>query len=137
MCLTLPKLRTYNLIADFDSPKVYLTKPLTFSQRRSLARLRLGSLRLRIETGRYERPQKAGEERICQQCTLDIVESEAHFVLECPKYDNLRSNLLDQISNEFFNLDKFEKLSYLLNNADMVKKTSQFINYAMDNRIIH
>ena len=37
MCLTLPKLRTYNLIADFDSPKVYLTKPLTFSQRRSLA----------------------------------------------------------------------------------------------------
>ena len=83
-CL-MPKLRTYNLIADFTSPKVYLLKPLSFIQRKFMAKIRLGVLPIRIETGRYERPVKAADQRICQQCSLGLVENEIHFLLECPR----------------------------------------------------
>ena len=43
----MPKLRTYNLIAEFSSPKAYLLKPLSFLQRKSVAKLRLGVLPIR------------------------------------------------------------------------------------------
>ena len=58
------KLRTYNRVAIFNAAKCYLTKPLSFIQSKFLAKLRLGVLGLRIETGRYERPRRLPEERI-------------------------------------------------------------------------
>ena len=45
---SMPKLRTYNLIADFSSRKMYLLKPLSFILRKFLAKTRLGVLQLRI-----------------------------------------------------------------------------------------
>jgi hypothetical protein len=55
-CKNSPKLRTYNTITEFSSDKSYLSKPLSFVQRKFMAKLRLGVLPIRIETGRYERP---------------------------------------------------------------------------------
>ena len=135
---SMPKLRTYNLIADFSSPKVYLLKPLSFIQRKFMAKTRLGVLQLRIETGRYERPKKPAEQRTCKQCSLEVVENEAHFLLECPKHNFLRDQLIGQINNEGFSLlNDSEKLKLLMNNSDIVKQTSQFIINAFDNRLIH
>ena len=134
----MPKLRTYNLIADFSSPKMYLNKPLSFIQRKFLAKTRLGVLQLRIETGRYERPKTPAEQRICKQCSLDSVETEAHFILECPRHSFQREHLFSQIRNEAFPLfSDSEKLIFLLNNSDTVKQTSQYIIDAFDNRLIH
>ena len=134
----MPKLRTYNLIADFSSPKVYLLKPLSFIQRKFMAKTRLGVLQLRIETGRYERPKKPAEQRTCKQCSLEVVENEAHFLLECPKHNFLRDQLIGQINNEGFSLlNDTKKLKFLMNNSDIVKQTSQFIINAFDNRLIH
>ena len=132
----MPKLRTYNLIAEFSSPKAYLLKPLSFLQRKSVAKLRLGVLPIRLETGRYERPIKPAEERTCQQCNLGVAEDEIHFTLVCPRYTLLREKLLSNTNESFQSFNSIEKLKYLLNCSDIVKQTSQFIIDAFDSRII-
>ena len=52
-CAEKPKLRTFMLFKDFQEPPAYITKPLTFHQRRMVAKTRLGCIPLRLETGRY------------------------------------------------------------------------------------
>ena len=99
-CLKSTKLRTYNLISDFPTKNCYLTKPLSFVQRRAIAKLRLGVLGLRIETGRFERRKKPAAERICKQCDLNVPKTEIHFLLHCPKHSQLRDNFFAQITSE-------------------------------------
>ena len=90
-CLKSPKLRTYINLVDFNQENVYLYKPLSLTQKSNLAKFRLGTLPLRIETDRYCRPVIPGKERICNQCTINTfegekpVESEIHFTLHCKK----------------------------------------------------
>ena len=52
-CLSSPKLRTYVNMVDFSQENVYLYKPLSMTQKSNLAKFRLGSLPLRIETDHY------------------------------------------------------------------------------------
>ena len=134
-CSSKPKLRTYNLISDFPLENPFLLKPLTFIQRKFLSKIRLGVLQLRIETGRYERPKKPADERICKQCSMAEVEDEAHFLLKCPRHSLLRSTLLEKIYDPNFEmLNVTEKLKFLLNNPSIVKQTAQFVIDAYDNR---
>ena len=133
----MPKLRTFNQIVDFSSTKAYLMKPLSFPQRKAMAKTRLGVLPIRLETGRYERPKVAAEHRLCQQCNLDVVEDESHFLLSCPSSTFLRDNLFSNITNESFDsLTCIDKIKYLLNSPDIVKHTANFIIHAFDNRLI-
>ena len=94
-----------------------------------MAKLRLGILALRIETGRYERPTIVPSERFCKQCMLGEVEDEEHFMLRCPKHNFRRDVLFQSISNlaEFSQMSNVSKLEFLLNNAGIVKQSSQFI----------
>ena len=64
-CLTSPKLRTFVKFKDFFDTPTYITKPLSFIQRKFLAKVRLGCLEIRIETGRYARPRLPAEARLC------------------------------------------------------------------------
>ena len=80
------------------------------SSRRALTELRSGTHRLRIETGRWERipvhPSVSNghvssrslrrSERICPMC-FGGVESEMHFLLDCPMYDDQREVLLAEL----------------------------------------
>ena len=92
-------------------------------------------LGLRIETGRYERPRRLPEERLCTQCNLGTTEDETHFILYCPKHTILRTNLLSNVAvEEFTNLNENEKLKFLLNDPSIVKQSAQFIVNAFDNR---
>ena len=81
---------------------MYLLKPLSFIQRKFLAKTRLGVLQLRIETGRFERPKKPIEARICKQCSLNEVETESHFILSCPRHSFLREQLFRRVNLEDF-----------------------------------
>ena len=108
----MPKLRTYNLVAEFTSPKAYLEKPLSFLQRKSMAKLRLGVLPIRLETGRYERPKLPADQRLCQQCSLGVPEDEVHFTLECPRHSILREQLLRYTTLFFFYKNKVYKNGY-------------------------
>ena len=92
----LPKLRTFCQISDFSFEKSYLSKPLSFVQRKALAKFRIGVLQIRIETGRYERPKKSHLERICKQCDHNISEDETHFLLYCPRHVILRGTFFSK-----------------------------------------
>ena len=61
--------------------------------RYALSRLRLSSHRLEVESGRWVKPNPTPlNERKCLNCK--VLEDEYHFVLECPLYDDLRKNIL-------------------------------------------
>ena len=53
--------------------------------RTTMTKLRLSNHRLAIETGRYMRPYKKPNERICPLCKKEA-EDEKHFLVSCPGY---------------------------------------------------
>ena len=90
-----PKLRTYaNLKMNFETEK-YVKLNLSRSQRSFAAQIRSGTLPLNIETGRFV--GKAVEERICNQCQDNEIETEYHFLFYCPLYDAKRRDFLSHI----------------------------------------
>lgn len=64
-----------------------------------ISQLRCGVLPIILETGRYHREPL--EIRLCQFCDKNVVhvETEEHFVIECPAYDNERAKLLNHVPN--------------------------------------
>ena len=88
-CENKPKLRTFMKFKDFSRTPSYLTKPLSFIQRKFVAKIRLGCLEIRIETGRYARPRLTEEARTCLVCTNQNqeVENEVHFLFNCQAYE--------------------------------------------------
>ena len=77
-------------------PVEYVKWPLQRQQRAVLARLRSGTLRLSIETGRYRNIDAA--HRLCKQCDMDTVETASHFLYSCPTYRNIRQTYIDDDS---------------------------------------
>ena len=53
-----------------------------------MSKFRLSSHCLEIEVGRYNRIPR--EERKCKLCNQNVCESEYHFLLCCPLYNDLR-----------------------------------------------
>lgn len=135
-CTPLPKLRTFIQFKDFSCDAPHIFKPLTFMQRKSLSKFRLGLLHLRIETGRFIRPRLPPEDRVCLICNSGEVENEIHFLLFCNKYVTQRQTLFSHIPDleGFLNLDSHGKLKFLVNDPAMVKKTAKFIVSAYEYR---
>ena len=52
---------------------------------------RLSDHSLAIETGRHKKTWLPKEKRLCVHCNLAQVETEAHFLLSCPKYLSIRN----------------------------------------------
>ena len=147
-CGLKPKLRTFNLFKDFQEQPAYVTKPLTFHQRRMLARTRLGCLPLRVETGRYTVPRLPEHLRTCLVCRapnqlVDIngvevgpVESEMHFLYQCDAYSAARGIWFGKmtIPENFETLPEEIKLKTALNDQMNIKFTAQFIIEALNIR---
>ena len=49
---------------------------------------------LEIERGRYTNVER--QSRFCQYCK-DVVETESHFLLVCPLYNDIRHEYIDSI----------------------------------------
>ena len=62
--------------------------------------LRIGTNKLRIDMDRRNNLEE--KDRICKECNLNVVENELHFLVECDKYNQLRS----QLFNSIFTLSK-------------------------------
>ena len=91
------------------SQERYLSAIKKFEYRQALSKLRLSNHSLNIEAGRYKQPKIPREEqRICFFCNLSKVETETHFLFECPAYDTQRKAFskelecysLEQLPNE-------------------------------------
>ena len=148
-CEQQPKLRTFITFKKFNEMPSYVTKPLTFLQKKQIAKIRLGSLAIRIESGRFSRPRLEIHQRICLLCRdtniseglEPCVETEYHFVYVCSKYNNLRNSWLADLvkPDNFENLDQGSKLGIALNLPENIKPTAQFIisAYNMRSKIIN
>jgi hypothetical protein len=117
------KLRTY---AGFkkqmgnDFMCKYLNEIYSRKKQSLLSKFRIGVCPLRIETGRYEVNEKKGKGipvhlRVCQFCECGEVEDEFHFLMVCPKYDELRSRLFECLGIEKEKFQGVDKLRFLFN----------------------
>ena len=86
---------------------------------------------LEIEVGRYSNVHR--ENRLCKYY-LNVVESEYHFSLTCPKYYDLRKKYIRNIS-----WPSLSKFSYLLSSKKRthIVNISKFINEAFRIRKIN
>ena len=87
-----PRARFYRVVINDLSFYEQLDKIHNKSHRNALARLITSSHRLRVETGRWERPVIPYESRICTMCHK--LDDEFHFLLECPRYHDIRRQYL-------------------------------------------
>ena len=58
-----------------------------------LAKLRISSHCLRIETGRYCRDRIDRQNRICTLCSREL-EDEYHVIIKCPLYQDIRTQYI-------------------------------------------
>ena len=99
----------------------------------NLARLRLSSHQLRIQTGRYVQNYVERRQRFCILCTSNEIEDEYHFILECNIYVTIRRKYISQY---FYIRPNMYKFCQLLKSHDKTTlyKLSRYINEAFDIR---
>ena len=95
------KMRTYRKFKTIENYKCgyYLRQVTDTRHRITLTKLRLSNHELAIETGRYLRPVKKPEERICPMFKLEM-EDEYHFLTLCPAYLEKKNVVFDNLKNE-------------------------------------
>lgn len=79
------KIQTYREVKTIDDYrcKDYPHKVTNIRHRTTMTKLRLSNHRLAIQTGRYMRPNKKPNERICPLCKKEA-KAEKHFLFSCP-----------------------------------------------------
>ena len=87
-----PRARFYRVVIKDLSFYEQLDKIHNKSHRNALARLITSSHRLRVETGRWERPVIPYESRMCTM--RHKLDDEFHFLLECPRYHDIKRQYL-------------------------------------------
>ena len=90
----------------------------------SILRFKLSVHKLGIETGRHNEIDR--HLRNCQNCSLNKMEDEYHFLLECPKYCNLRNQFLKPYYNRRPTAFKFIQIM-LSKNSEEINKLSKYI----------
>ena len=76
---------------------------------------------------------------MCQLCSSNKVENEIHFLFECNLYKNLRQLFFQDVEakySKFVDLNKSEKVIFLLNNFDpyVCKKLGYYVYEAFQLR---
>ena len=69
----------YCNLNNFDNEKVYLKMPIAFPLKKHYVQARIGTLPLRVHTGRFERPRIVDSVRICRNCCMNTCENLIHY----------------------------------------------------------
>ena len=77
----------------------------TFWLRKFICKFRTSNHKLRIEIGRFGKNRVDRDQRLCEHCTMGVVENESHFLLECPYYRFERYDFLRIIARHV-NVDR-------------------------------
>ena len=105
------------------------------SHRVALTRLFTSSHRLRVESGRWERPTPpARHERLCRYCRK--LDDEYHFVIECQLLHEIRSKLIPKYYWERPSMFKFLSLINTDNKKDLIR-LAEFTKKGFDIRRNH
>ena len=136
----MPKLRTYKSFkSEFKTEAYVKANVLNTRQRSAIAKMRNGTYPLEIELGRYRGIPV--ENRVCKLCRSEP-ETEEHFLLNCPKTDDIRQKLFSDVNGvllrsgiAFQTLSFADKLSVLLSNVLVAKYVANFIILATEKNI--
>ena len=90
--IVVDRFRMYILFKQNIESEMYLDSNDLICFRKSYADFRCGLLPLAIQSGRYMGTPV--EDRICSYCDMNTIETEFHFLLECPYYTGLRNKFL-------------------------------------------
>jgi hypothetical protein len=110
----------------------YLSVVNVKSHRVALARLRVSSHLLHVETGRWARPVTPPENRYCIICPQKI-EDEYHIIMECSLYNNIRQRLIQRY---FWKRPSMYKLIELFNTnrEKKIRSLAKFVYLAFQIR---
>ena len=131
-----PKLRTYKNFKTTYCLEPYLIMNLPKKTYVNIARFRVSSHNLRIETGRHETPKLPLTDRICPKCDANDIEDEEHCLLICKNNETHRLKLFGtvlKIIPNFKNLSKSEQFHAILASKDkyIIKALGDFLNKVM------
>ena len=132
-----PILRTYRKFKTRYELEPYLYLVKNPKYRIAISKLRSSSHMLEIERGRHTRPVTPLENRLCPTCK--VVESEIHFLLDCPSYEPFREELfkkIDSVDLYFKQLLPINKFLYLTStsNEQILKWFGKFIYLSLNKR---
>jgi len=97
-----------------------------------LTKLRTSSHALRIETGRWKKPNKEPlQERICTTC--NVLDDEYHFIMECSLHSNLRRTYIPRTYTERPSMYKFINM-LMSEDSVFLKKMSTYVFKAFKRR---
>ena len=103
----------------------YWDKQLPFKFKSEFCRLLCSCHRLEVEVGRRTNIPRG--DRICLLCPLNEVEDEIHFLLKCPKFNDLRTKF---IQAEYINNPGLNSMISLRINPEKCEKLMKFCLYA-------
>ena len=120
----------YRHIVDNFSLQYYLCKRIPNIYKKQLAKIRLSSHQLSIESGRHQ--NIARHERLCPICNSEL-EDEYHFILICHAYSDLRKKYIKRF---YWNRPSVFKLVQLLSvhNIKILCNLGKFIKSAFELR---
>ena len=130
-------LKTYaSYKCDFNTES-YLEVISVPKYRIALSKLRSSSHNLEIERGRYVRPKRILDERVCMLCK--VVDDEIHFVTSCCINERQRLSLYQKlitVDPEFTLLSNEDKFVYLMANRNQTVITwfAKFIYHSFHAR---
>lgn len=86
------KCRLYKYVVSNVELQFYLQKCIPVVYRKFITKIRLSSHNLCIETGRYHGVDR--KDRYCYMCSMNVLEDEFHFILQCNCYALLRKKYI-------------------------------------------
>ena len=123
--------RFYINVAKFQYQQ-YLDILKVEKYRNSLCKIRVSAHRLKVETGRWTKPNKTPlDDRICLIC--GVLEDEFHFIIKCPLYNDLRNIYIKRYYWQRANMPKFLQL-LSSENIRVIKNLAIFIEKAFKKR---
>ena len=137
--IDMPKLRMYKTFkSEFKTEAYVKTNVLNKRQRSVIAKMRNGTYPLEIELGRYR--GLSAENRTCKLCKSEA-ETEEHFLLKCVKTDDIRRQMISDISSvlqhdgiSFRTLSLADKLIVMLSNVHVAKHIANFTILATEKK---
>jgi len=96
--------------------------------RSHLSKLRLCSIKLAIETGRYGNNAIDRNRHFCSLCGLPEIEDVYHCVIVCPAYDHLRKMYLKHVYYVRPSVYKFVELTKSDSKLEILKLATYIVN---------
>ena len=126
-------LRTYITFKSEHNWTPYLSAHISNIHRKCIAKFRVSSHQLRVETGRHQRPPVPLEDRLCLYCDDGNIDDELHLLTTCKFHDAERLQLyacLDRNIDNFINLtrDTILKEALQSDNPDVISALGHFLN---------